>query len=102
MGESVSQLLWMTHTLEDYGLSYRNVQMLCDNMSTINLAKNPVHHSRTKHIEMIHHFIRDHVARGDIELNYVESKSNLADIFTKPLSEKEFSHLRRELSMCVS
>ena len=77
MGESVSQLLWMIHTLEDYGLSYKGVQVLCDNISTINLTKNPVHHSRTKHIEVRHHFIRDHVARGDIALTYVESKSNL-------------------------
>ena len=102
MGESVSQLLWMIHTLEDYGFSYKKLQVLCDNISTINLTKNPVHHSRTKHIEVKHHFIRDHVAKGDIVLNYVESKSNLADIFTKPLPENEFSHLRRELGMCVT
>ena len=100
MGECVSQLLWMTHTLEDYKLTYNNVQVLCDNVSTINLTKNPVHHSRTKHIEVKHHFIRDHVTRGDIILNYVGSKSNLADIFTKPLPEVEFSFLRRELGMC--
>ena len=59
-----------------------------------------MHHSQTKHIDIKHHFIRDHVAKGNIELNYVESKSNLADIFTKPLPEAEFSSLRRQLGLC--
>ena len=101
MGGCVAQLLWMMHTLEDYELHYSKVKVLCDNVSTINLTKNPVHHSRTKHIEVKHHFIRDHVARGDIELLYVESKSNLADIFTKPLPEAEFISIRRELGLCL-
>ncbi|XP_074574593.1 secreted RxLR effector protein 161-like [Curcuma longa] len=100
LGGCVAQLLWMMHTLKDYELNYTNVKVLCDNMSTINLTKNPVHHSRTKHIEIKHHFIRDHVARGDIELNYIESKSNLADIFTKPLPENEFTNIRRGLGIC--
>ena len=51
-------------------------------------------------IDIKHHFVRDHVAKGDIELNYVESKSNLADIFTKPLPELEFSSLRRQIGIC--
>lgn len=49
MGECVTQLLGMTHTSKDYGFLYKNVQMLCNNVSTINLIKNTVHHSKTKH-----------------------------------------------------
>ena len=69
--------------------------ILCDNTSAINLTKNPIQHSRTKHIEIRHHFIRDHVQKGDIVLEYVDIKHQMADIFTKPLAEKQFSNIRR-------
>ena len=76
------------------------VPILCDNMSAINLSKNPVQHARTKHIEVRHHFLRDHVAKGDFELIFIETSKQLADIFTKPLSEDRFCSFRRELGMC--
>jgi hypothetical protein len=59
-------------------------------------------HSRTKHIEILNHFIRDHVARGDTELAYVCTKDQLADIFSKPLVEARFGYLRNELNMIDS
>lgn len=99
--ECVAQLLWITHILEDYTFSYKNVQVLFDNLSTINLTKNPVHNSRIKYIEAKYLFIRDHVARGNIKLNYVKSKSILANIFIKSFLEEEFNHLKRELRMCL-
>jgi hypothetical protein len=61
-----------------------------------------VQHSRTKHIEIRNYFIRDHVARGDIELAYVCTKDQLADIFTKPLDEARFRSLRNELNIIDS
>ena len=76
--------------------------LLCDNESAIKIAYNPVQHSRTKHIEIRHHFIRDHVARGDIELAYVPTKDQLADIFTKPLDDARFCCLRNELNIVDS
>ncbi|KAK1661717.1 hypothetical protein QYE76_049876, partial [Lolium multiflorum] len=82
-----TQLLWMRQTLKEYGVICDKVPLLCDNESAIKIAYNPVQHSRTKHIEIRNHFIRDHVARGDIELIYVPTKDQLADIFTKPLDE---------------
>jgi hypothetical protein len=54
------------------------------------MADNPIEHSRTKHIAIRYHFLRDHQHRGDIEIAYVSSKDQLADIFTKPLDEKTF------------
>jgi hypothetical protein len=97
-----TQLLWMKQTLLEYDVSFDKVPLLCDNESAIKIAYNPVQHSRTKHIEIRHHFIRDHVARGDIELAYVSTKEQLADIFTKPLDEARFCYLRNELNIIDS
>ena len=98
-GSCCAQLLWMTQNLKDYGVHVRHVPLLCDNESAIKIAHNPVQHSRTKHIEVRHHFIRDHVAKGDIDLKHVHTEKQLADIFTKPLDEKVFCHLRSELNI---
>jgi hypothetical protein len=92
----------MKQTLLEYDVSFDKVPLLCDNESAIKIAYNPVQHSRTKHIEIRHHFIRDHVARGDIELGYVSTKEQLADIFTKPLDEARFCYLRNELNIIDS
>ena len=89
----------MKQTLLDYGLEYDHVPILCDNTSAINLTKNPIQHSRTKHIEIRHHFIRDHVQKDDIVLEYVDTKHQMADSFTKPLAEEQFSNIQREIGM---
>jgi hypothetical protein len=90
--------LWMRQTLKEYGVNCDKVPLLCDNESAIKIAYNPVQYSRTKHIEIRNHFIRDHVAHGDIELAYVCTKDQLADIFTKPLDEARFGYLRNKLN----
>ena len=94
-----AQLLWMRQTLKDYGVSLGTVPLLCDNESAIKIANNPVQHNRTKHIDIRHHFLRDHVANGDIALTHVGTMDQLADIFTKPLDEARFVALRRELGI---
>ena len=73
----------------------------CDNTSAINLSKNLVQHSRTKHIEIRHHFLRDHVHKGYIVLEFVITGKQLADIFTKPLSEDYFNFIRGKLGMSI-
>ena len=98
-GSCVTQVLWIKQELEDYSLRYTHIPILCDNTSAINLSKNPVLHSRTKHIEIRHHFLRDHVQNGDIKLIFVSSENQLADIFTKPLSEDQFCKIRKELGL---
>src|ERR1700732_5303869 len=100
VGSCVAQLLWMKQELEDYGLKYNHIPVYCDNTSAINLSKNPIQHSRSKHIEVRHHFIRDHSSKGDIDIIFVPSEDELADIFTKPLIEETFTRLRRELGLC--
>ena len=94
-----AQILWMKQTLKDFGLSYDHVPIKCDNTSAINLSKNPILHSRAKHIDIRHHFLRDHMQKGDITLEFVCTNDQLADIFTKPLCDERFSTLRRELGM---
>jgi hypothetical protein len=63
---------------------------MCDNTSAISLSKNLIQHSCTKHIEVIHHFLRDHMLKGEIVLQFVSTKHQLAYIFTKPLGEDHF------------
>jgi hypothetical protein len=89
----------MKQTLLDYGVVLEKVPLLCDNESTVKIANNPIQHSRTKHIEIRHHLLRDHVAKGDIILEGVRSKDQLADIFTKPLDKTHFCMLRNELNI---
>ena len=70
-----------------------------DNESAIKLTNNPVQHARTKHIDVCHHFIRDHQQKGDICIESVGTEDQLDDIFTKPLDEKRFYKLRNELNI---
>ncbi|WVZ89228.1 hypothetical protein U9M48_035656 [Paspalum notatum var. saurae] len=86
-------------TLSDFGLKYGRITLLVDSTSTIYVAKNPVLHSKTKHIDVRFHFLRDHYEKGDIDLIHVESANQLADIFTKPLEFDAFTHLRGELGV---
>jgi hypothetical protein len=92
----------MRQTLGDYGYKLSKVPLLCDNESAIRMADNPVEHSRTKHIAIRYHFLRDHQQRGGIEIDYVSTKEQLADIFTKPLDEKKITKLRNELNILDS
>ncbi|XP_052291943.1 uncharacterized protein LOC127900768, partial [Citrus sinensis] len=87
-GSCCAQALWMKQTLRDYDINLEQIPIKCDNTSAINLSKNPIQHSRTKHIEIRHHFLRDHVQKGDIALEFISTEKQLADIFTKPLCEE--------------
>jgi len=98
-GSCCAHILWIKQQLEDFGLKINKVPLLCDNTSAINLTKNQVQHSMTKHIEIRHHFIGDHINNGDCEIKFVSIESQLADIFTKPLSKDRFYSLRNELGI---
>ncbi|WVZ88928.1 hypothetical protein U9M48_035395, partial [Paspalum notatum var. saurae] len=81
-------------TLSDFGIKYGRIPLLVDSTSAISVAKNPVLHSRTKHIDVRFYFLRDHYEKGDIDLIHVVSANQLADIFTKPLEFDAFTRLR--------
>jgi hypothetical protein len=89
----------MRQTLQDFGYNLNKVPLLCDNESAICLADNPVEHSCTNHIDIRHHFLRDHQQRGDIDIYHISTENQLVDIFTKPLDEKRFCRLRSELNV---
>ena len=83
----------------DYGIKIDKMPLLCDNDSAVKIANNPVQHLRTKHIDIRHHFLRDHESKGDIEISHIRTEDQLADIFTKPLDEGHFYKLRNELNV---
>ncbi|GJX33746.1 hypothetical protein Tco_0245303 [Tanacetum coccineum] len=93
------QALWMKQALIDYGVRLDDIPIMCDNKGAIDLIKNPVQHSRTKHIEIRHHFLRDNVQKGNISIEKVSSEDNIADILTKPLKCEPFNYLCLGLGM---
>ena len=97
-----AQILWMKQTLKDFGCELTKIPLLCDNESAIKLANNLVNHSRTKHIDIRHHFLRDQEAKGDIIIHHMSTEKQLVNIFTKPLDESRFYALRSELNIIDS
>ena len=100
-GSSCSQLVWMKQMLQEYNVEQDVLTLYCDNLSVINISKNPIQHSRTKHIDIRHHFIRDLVEEKVVTLEHVDTEEQLADIFTKALDAKQFEHLRGKLGICL-
>jgi hypothetical protein len=97
-----AQLLWMRQTLKDYGYTLNHVLLLCDSESAIKVPYNPCEHSRTKHIDIRYHFLRDHAIKGDIVISQVRTNEQLIDIFIEPLDERRFREVRSELNIIDS
>nr|GEV91960.1 copia protein [Tanacetum cinerariifolium] len=85
--KACQQALWMKQALLNYGIRLDDIPIMYDNKGAIELSKNPVQHSRTKHTEIRHHFLRENVRKGNISIEKVSSKDKIADILTKPLKE---------------
>nr|GEU95342.1 Gag-Pol polyprotein [Tanacetum cinerariifolium] len=83
--------------LQDYGFNYNKIQLYCDSQSAIAISCNPIQHSRTKHIHTQYHFIKEQVENGIIELYFVITEYQLADMFTKSLPEDRFKYLVRRI-----
>lgn len=99
MASCCSQLIWMKQMLSNYGMNSQTLLVYCENLSAINISKNPVQHSRTKHIDIRHHFIRELVENKTVEIVYVTSEKQLADIFTKPLDLNSFLNLQKSIGL---
>nr|KAJ0188603.1 hypothetical protein LSAT_V11C900505350 [Lactuca sativa] len=98
-GRCCAQLLWIQNQLLDYGIKFSKTPIYCDNTSAIQITQNPVQHSKTKHIEIRHHFIRDNVEKGKVVLKHVKTSEQLVDIFTKALDSQTTAYIIGELGM---
>ncbi|GJU84911.1 hypothetical protein Tco_1292457 [Tanacetum coccineum] len=94
----------MRSLLTDYGLGFNKIQMYCDNKSAIALCCNNVQYSRSKHIDIRYHFIKEQVENGVVELYFVRTEYQLADVFTKALCRERIEFLIDKLGMrsCTS
>ncbi|GJU87357.1 hypothetical protein Tco_1294903, partial [Tanacetum coccineum] len=97
MSGCCAQILWMRLQLTDYGFAFNKIPMYCDNRSAIALCCNNVQHSRSKHIDIRHHFIREQVEKGVVELYFVMTDYHLADIFTRHYQESGLNFYSRDL-----
>ena len=101
MAAAASEVTWIVNLLEDLGVHHlKPITLHCDNQSALHIAKNPVFHERTKHIEIDCHFTRDKVLEGLLHLNYLPTQQQLADIFTKPLCSTQFQTLLSKIGAC--
>ena len=95
-----TQVMWMKKTLQDMKVNINEpISIKCDNTSAISISKNHVLHSKTKHIPIKYHFLREQVAQKIVKLDYVSMKEQIADIFTKPLAREPFEYLRDKLGV---
>jgi hypothetical protein len=97
-----SQIPWIVHTMRDFGVRFERVPLMYDNTSAISVAKNLVFHKKMRHVERRHHFLRDRVEKGDIEMRYIDTERQLADIFTKPHDSSRFADLQGKIGVCHS
>src|ERR1700722_18894706 len=90
----------MKQTLIDIQVEYDEpIPIYCDNKSAISISKNPVMHSKMKHIPINYHFLQEQVAEKNIRVEYVGTKEQVVDIFTKPLPREAFEYLRQRLGV---
>lgn len=94
MAHATSEVIWLQKLLKSLQVKCDSLTTLnCDNQAALHLDANPVYHERTKHIEVNCHFIREHLQAGVISTEYIHTKQQLADIFTKALGAKQFQDL---------
>jgi hypothetical protein len=87
--------------MRDFGVRFERVPLMCDNTSAISVAKNPIFYKKMRYVEMRHHFMRDHVEKGGIEMRYIDTERQLTDIFTNPLDSSRFADLGGELVFVI-
>ena len=93
----------MIQTLADLEVKYvALIPIHCDNTSAISVSKNPLFHSKTKHIPIEYHFLREQVTNQIVQLHYIPTIEQIADIFTKPLAKTPFEYLRHKLGVILS
>ncbi|RVW60708.1 Retrovirus-related Pol polyprotein from transposon RE1 [Vitis vinifera] len=100
MTHGICEGMWLQRILKELGIiSNSTMTVLCDNKATISIAKNPVQHDRTKHVEIDRHFIKEKLERGTIRLMYIPSSRQIADILTKALPKATYENMKSKLGM---
>ncbi|XP_019197088.1 PREDICTED: uncharacterized protein LOC109190944 [Ipomoea nil] len=100
LADVAAEVTWVVSLLRELGLHDSQPSSIwCDNLGATYLCTNPVFHARTKHVEIDYHFVRDKVATGEFIVNYVSTKDQLVDVFTKPLPGPRFTALRFKLNV---
>jgi hypothetical protein len=100
LANATAEVIWIQALLAELGVTQRRSPVLwCDNIGATFLSSNPVFHARTKHIEVDFHFVHERVARKLLQIRFISSKDQLADIFTKPLPLPLFQFCRRNLNL---
>jgi hypothetical protein len=97
LASTTQEMLYLKALCLQFGISADCPIVLGDNMSALALVSNPVHHARTKHIDIRHHYCREMLEQGMIDYQYVHTLHNVADTFTKPLAHSQFTVLRDKL-----
>jgi hypothetical protein len=99
LSEVVKEIGWLTQLLDELGMEYEVPDVRVDNQAAISYAQGMSDYSKAKHIHLRYNFVREAIARGEIEVSYVKSADNIADIFTKGLDRNSFSKQRRGLNL---
>jgi histone deacetylase 1/2 len=103
VANATAEVIWVQSLLTELGLAQSRIPILwCDNIGATYLSSNPVFHARTKHIEVDFHFVRERVAKKQLQIKFISSKDQVADIFTKPLPLPAFEACRRNLNLSES
>jgi hypothetical protein len=93
-GHAVKEALWLRKLLQDFDISIHTVELFCDNQGAIKLIKHSAASMRTKHIDVLHHFVRERAARGEVQFAYCSTQEMVADSLTKPLPVGKFLYCR--------
>ncbi|KAI3703311.1 hypothetical protein L1987_73276 [Smallanthus sonchifolius] len=100
IARGLGEVLWLRKLLTDIGFSSKEAsKVMCDNTAAIQISENPVQHDRTKHVEVDRHFIKEKLEAGIVELPFVPSKEQLADILTKAVNGNDFNRCLSKLSI---
>ncbi|KAJ0788607.1 putative RNA-directed DNA polymerase [Helianthus annuus] len=99
IADTVAELIWLKSLLRELGLDSMAPTLWCDNLGATYLTANPVFHARTKHVEVDYHFVREQVTQGKLNVKFISTDDQIADIFTKPLSSQKFEFLRSKLQI---
>lgn len=100
LANTVAELIWLKSLLHELGISPKSPPTLwCDNLGATYLSANPIFRARTKHVEVDFHFVREQVAQGQLKIQFISTKDQIADVFTKPLPSQRFMFLRSKLQV---